>query len=77
MIERLLEQRDILADIAEIQYGEDWITNQEFWGSTTELQMQEVEASLHNLGWRYEASEDQIALGQIILAEILDKKNAK
>ena len=75
MIERLLEQRDTLADIAEVLYGEDWITNHDFWGSTTELQMQQVEASLHNLGWSYEPTEDQVALAAIIVEELKAGKN--
>jgi hypothetical protein len=75
MIERLLEQRDTLADIAEVLYGEDWITNLDFWGSTTELQMQQVETSLHNLGWSYEPTEDQVALAAIIAEDLKSGKN--
>jgi len=50
-IEELLEQRDILTDIAIELYGDDWVCSDEFWGSITEQQMAEVTDELIELGW--------------------------
>ena len=75
MINELLEKRDILADIAVELYGDFWISNEEFWGSTTERQMLEVTEQLQNLGWEEEVDEDQIMIADMIM-EIL-KKNGK
>jgi len=74
MIKELLEKRDLLADIATELYGELWIAEDAFWGSTTEKQMMEVEEQLINLGWvPDEPTDEQIALGEIIFEEILKK----
>lgn len=75
MINELLEKRDILAEIAVELYGDFWISNEEFWGSTTERQMLEVTEQLQNLGWEEEVDEDQIMIADMIM-EIL-KKNGK
>ena len=75
MINELLEKRDILAEIAVELYGDFWISNEEFWGSTTERQMLEVTEQLQNLGWEEEVNEDQIMIADMIM-EIL-KKNGK
>ena len=75
MINELLEKRDILADIAVELYGDFWITEKEFWGSTTERQMQEITEQLQNLGWEEEVDEDQIMIADMIM-EML-KKNGK
>ncbi len=75
MINEILEKRDILADIAVELYGEFWITEEEFWGSTTERQMLEVTEQLTDLGWTEEVDEDQVMIADIIM-EML-KKNGK
>ena len=72
MINELLEKRDILADIAVELYGDFWITEEEFWGSTTERQMLEVTEQLENLGWKEEVNEDQIMIADMIM-EMLKK----
>ena len=72
MINELLEKRDILAEIAVEMYGDYWIANEDFWGSTTEQQMLEVTEQLENLGWVEEVDENQIMIADIIM-EILKK----
>ena len=72
MINELLEKRDLLGDIAVELYGDYWITEEEFWGSTTEQQLREVTEQLQNLGWEEEVDEDQIMIADIIM-EMLKK----
>ena len=59
MIQELLEQRDILNDIASELYGPLWIMNRNFWGSPTEKQLAEVCESLYNLGYRDDVTPEQ------------------
>jgi len=72
MINELLEKREILGDIAVELYGDFWITNDEFWGSPTERDLQEVNEQLLNLGWEEEVDEDQIMIADMIM-EMLKK----
>ena len=72
MINELLEKREILGEIAVELYGDLWITNEEFWGSPTERQMQEVTEQLNDLGWEEEIDEDQIMIADMIM-EMLKK----
>ena len=72
MINELLEKRKILGEIAAELYGDFWITNDEFWGSPTERQMQEVTEQLNDLGWEEEVDEDQIMIADMIM-EMLKK----
>ena len=73
MINELLEKRDILGDIAVELYGDFWITEEEFWGSTTEQQLQEVNEQLLDLGWEDPATEEEIAFADKIM-ELLIKE---
>jgi len=74
MINELLKKRDVLAEIAEAMYGEFWVCEEIFWGSTTEQQMKEVELQLYNLGWTPDQpTDDQIAIGEIIFEEMKKK----
>ena len=74
MINELLEKAEILADIASELYGELWVAEESFWGSPTELEMREVQEQLFNLGWTPdEATDEEIALGEIIFEE-MEKK---
>ena len=55
-------------------YGENWITEDSFWDSPTELQMREVEQQLFELGWEPPMpSVDEIAMGEIIFEEMKKK----
>tara|TARA_S200002703_G_scaffold87854_1_gene75779 strand:- start:450 stop:695 length:246 start_codon:yes stop_codon:yes gene_type:complete len=73
MINELLEKRDILGDIAIELYGDYWITEKEFWGSTTEQQMLEVTEQLNELGWVEEVSDEEIEMADKIV-ELLIKE---
>ena len=73
MINELLEKRDILADIAVELYGDYWITEKEFWGSTTEQQMLEVTEQLDDLGWVDPVSDEEIEMADKIM-ELLIKE---
>ncbi len=42
MIQELLEERDHLFEIATVLYGDMFVTDESFWGSPTELQLQRV-----------------------------------
>ena len=47
----LLEQRDILTEMASIIYGDLFVESEEFWGSVTEKQMSVVVEELFDLGY--------------------------
>lgn len=73
-IEELLERQDILADIAEVMYGESWVAEELFWGSPTELEMREIQDKLFLLGWEpEEPTDEQIALCEMIIEEMKNK----
>ena len=73
MINELLEKRDILGDIAVELYGDFWITEEEFWGSQTERDLNEVSEQLAELGWVDEASDEEIAFAEKLI-ELLIKE---
>lgn len=73
MIEELLEKRNLLAEIAATLYGEDWVTNMEFWGSPTEKEMSEIEESLRNLGWKTEITPEMQKAAEKVLQELIRK----
>lgn len=74
MIEGLLEQRQILFEIAEELYGDLWIGEESFWGSPTEQQLQKVHDSLFNLGWSEDVTPEQMEtakkIGKILGLEL-------
>jgi hypothetical protein len=71
MINELLEKREILGDIAVELYGDFWITNDEFWGSPTERQMQEVTEQLNDLGWVDPVSDEEIEIADKIMEMLI------
>jgi hypothetical protein len=70
MINELLEQREILTDIAAELYGDIYVTNDKFWGSPTEKQMRGVEDQLHNLGHRDVLTPEQMEAAKIIARDL-------
>ena len=71
MIDQLLEKFDTLTDIAVELYGEGWVAEDRFWGSPTELEMQNVQESLLNLGYKFdEPSEAQIEAAIQIVSKL-------
>ena len=71
MINELLEKREILADIAVELYGDFWIAEEEFWGSTTEQQMLEVTEQLNDLGWVDPVSDEEIEIADKIMEMLI------
>ena len=60
MIEELLEERENLFEIASILYGDMFITEDKFWGSPTELQLQRVYDKLDLFGHEDEEPTDEM-----------------
>jgi hypothetical protein len=61
MINELLEKFNLLTDIAIELYGDEWVSNDLFWDSPTEIQMNETICNLDNLGYVWpEPTEEQI-----------------
>jgi len=60
MIERLLEIREALFDIATTLYGDLFVSEDRFWGSITDRQLQENTFQLMDLGYDFpEPSNEQ------------------
>jgi len=53
MIERLLEIREALFDIATTLYGDLFVSEDRFWGSVTDRQLQENTFQLMDLGYDF------------------------
>jgi predicted nucleic acid-binding protein len=77
MINELLEKRDILGDIAVELYGDFWITEETFWGSTTEQQMFEVTEQLNELGWVDPVSDEEIEMADKIMEMLIKEGKIK
>ena len=61
MIDRLLEIRELLFEAATALYGDLFITEDAFWGSVTDRQLQENTIQLETLGHQFdELSEEQV-----------------
>ena len=78
MIEKLLEERENLFEIASILYGDMFITEDKFWGSPTELQLQRVYDKLDLFGHEDEEPTDEMIEAAKILEKMIEKgKNKK
>jgi len=78
MIEELLEERENLFEIASILYGDMFITEDKFWGSPTELQLQRVYDKLDLFGHEDEEPTDEMIEAAEIIKKIVDKgRNSK
>jgi len=61
MIDRLLEIRELLFEAAAALYGDLFITEDAFWGSVTDRQLQENTIQLETLGHTFpEPTEEQL-----------------
>ena len=61
MIDRLLEIRELLFEAATALYGDLFITEDAFWGSVTDRQLQENTIQLATLGHQFDGiSEEQL-----------------
>jgi hypothetical protein len=77
MINELLEKREILGDIAVELYGEFWITEEEFWGSSTERELNEVSEQLTELGWVDPISDEEIKIADMIMEMLIKEGKLK
>lgn len=77
MIDELLEERDNLFEIASVLYGDMFVTNESFWGSPTELQLQRVYDKLDLLGHEDEEPTDEMIEAAKILEKIIEKGKNK
>ena len=77
MINELLEKREILGDIAVELYGEFWITEEEFWGSSTERELSEVSEQLNELGWVDPISDEEIEIADMIMEMLIKEGKLK
>ena len=78
MIEELLEERENLFEIASILYGDMFITEDKFWGSPTELQLQRVYDRLDLFGHQDDEPTDEMIEAAEIIKKMVDKgKNNK
>ena len=77
MINELLEKREILGDIAIELYGEFWITEEEFWGSSTERELSEVVKQLAELGWVDPISDEEIEIADMIMEMLIKEGKLK
>ena len=66
MIKELKKKQNTLSEIAAVLYGDLWIMNAKFWGSSTEREMREVAMQLINLGETINPSEEQEKLAKKI-----------
>ncbi len=78
MIDELLEERDNLFEIASVLYGDMFITDESFWGSPTELQLQRVYERLDLFGHQDDEPTDEMIEAAKILEKMIEKgKNKK
>jgi len=73
MIQELLEQRQNLFDIASILYGDDFICNEQFWGSPTDIQLQEVYEKLDLFGYEFPEAKDEHKVAAKEIQKIAEK----
>ena len=77
MINELLEKREVLGDIAAELYGDLWITNDDFWGSQTERDLNEVNEQLQDLGWVEDVSDEEIAFADKLIELLIQEGKLK
>jgi hypothetical protein len=76
-LEELLEQRDIVTEIAIELYGPMYIFNRKFWGSTTEQEINDIQHRLMNLGYEFEPTPEEKELADIIYKALLEQEIIK
>lgn len=77
MIQELLEERDNLFEIASILYGDMFITEDKFWGSPTDIQLQDVYEKLEFYGYIEEEPTDEMIEAAKILEKTVEKGRNK
>jgi len=72
-IEELLEQRSVLVEMASVMYGDMYVTDENFWKSSIERDMFEIESELMDLGYEEEGITPEIELAALLLFDVLKK----
>ena len=76
-LEELLEQRNIVTEIAIELYGQMYVFNRKFWGSTTEQEINDIQHRLMNLGYEFEPTPEEQELADIIYKALLEQEIIK
>lgn len=78
MINELLETREHLFEIASILYGDDFVFNENFWGSQTDKDLQEVYEKLDIFGYEHDEPTEQMMEDAKKIIDLVDKqRNSK
>jgi hypothetical protein len=72
-IDELLEQRSVLVEMASVMYGDLYITDENFWKSSIERDMFEIESELMDLGYEEEGITPEIEMAALLLFDVLKK----
>jgi hypothetical protein len=72
-IEELLEQRSVLVEMASVMYGDMYVTDENFWKSSIERDMFQIESELMDLGYEEEGITPEIELAALLLFDLLKK----
>jgi hypothetical protein len=72
-IDELLEQRSVLVEMASVMYGDLYVTDENFWKSSIERDMFEIESELMDLGYEEEGITPEIELAALLLFDVLKK----
>lgn len=78
IIQELLETRDNLFEIASVLYGDDFVFNENFWGSQTDKDLQKVYEQLDIFGHEHnEPTPKMIEEAKKIMSMVENKRNSK
>lgn len=72
-IQELLEQKNILCEIASVLYGDNYILQEEFWNSPTEQEIKSVWQQLDLLGYQEKITPEMQALGDLLFEDLVKR----
>jgi len=70
-INELLEQRDVLTEIAFMLYGEFYVAEKAFWESSTQKDLFRIESELYDLGWEDVDVSPEMEMAALLMFEAL------
>jgi len=70
-INELLEQRDVLTEIAFMLYGEFYVAEKAFWESPTQKDLFHIESELYDLGWEDNDVSPEMEMAALLMFEAL------
>jgi hypothetical protein len=70
-INELLEQRDVLTEIAFMLYGEFYVAEKAFWESPTQRDLYRIESELYDLGWEESDISPEMEMAALLMFEAL------